>query len=296
MLNTSNTTSELAGLQESWKTLSQNQLQQELGRYFAAGEMEKGQQLLDFINLQKDPSQVKSKHTSLQETYQTIQTEKEEIRKKFAEERKNAKLKPWTKAYETSLKDEAEAIQKHTEDFFKKDMQTYISDVWGDIDALEASKNSQIDDLKNQLSGIVSHGPKLNEYLSLKRRRLVSINSYVAKLKEDKEHYPKNVLIFLMGIMKSSFFGIRQALKRGRMKLAWKRKSSDIKKNLQIIEEKIKVSAKDSAWTIWLKKQIQMHIYDAKKVSMDKHAESLWLNTPKQVQLDKQSEDFAMAA
>jgi hypothetical protein len=43
----------------------------------------------------------------------------------------------------------------------------------------------------------------LSEYFSIERRRLVTLNDGIMKLEQDKENYPKNVLIYLMGLSNS---------------------------------------------------------------------------------------------
>jgi hypothetical protein len=129
--------------------------------------------------------------------------------------------------------------------------------------------------LKNQLGDIVSQGPKLTEYLSLKRRRLVSINSQIKELKEDRENYPKNALIYLMGLTNTAVFGARQALKRGRMNLTWRWKADDIKKNLEILDKKTEIKEKDSPWTIGLKKQIKDEVKNIKEAYVNKQKESI---------------------
>lgn len=58
----------------------------------------------------------------------------------------------------------------------------------------------------------------------------MSIQSKAQQLEqEDAAHYPKNVLIYLMGLAESSIFGIRNKFKRLWVKLTWKWKSDDIK-------------------------------------------------------------------
>jgi hypothetical protein len=83
-------------------------------------------------------------------------------------------------------------------------MKSYVDTVWAKIQSTEKAKDDEINRLKNQLSGIVSHWPKLSEYFSFKRRRLVTLNDNIAKLEQDKANYPKNVLIYLMWLTKSS--------------------------------------------------------------------------------------------
>ena len=82
--------------------------------------------------------------------------------------------------------------------------------------------------------------PTLKEYLSPKTRSLSNLNKKITKFKEDKQHYPKNFLIYAMGMTYSDLFGIGKKFKRMTIKLLWKWKSEDIAKLLSILEYRLK--------------------------------------------------------
>ena len=71
----------------------------------------------------------------------------------------------------------------------------------------------QLQDEKASNHRILTDTPSLKEYYSLKRRRNANLLKTIDKLKEEPD-YPKNVLIYAMGITSSKYFGAGQALKR----------------------------------------------------------------------------------
>ncbi len=279
MVNTINnsTNSEIDSLKKHRESLSQWALQQEMGIYYAKWDFEKWDALRQFIQEKNNPSAVEQKSKVFEEKYQKMQDEIDEIRKKYEQERKN--ISKWTKNFIENQKEEERAVNEKMRQFFSQDMQNFVSSTNEDINELKQSKDSQIDDLKAQLSWIVTKWPKLWEYLSLKRRRLVSINDKIENLKtgEDKENYPKNVLIYLMALTNRSLFWARQWANRQGIKLTWRRKSEDIKKHLETIEDKLRVTDKDSLWTKWLKTQLQQHLLDAKQAYVEKQRQSVGL-------------------
>jgi hypothetical protein len=159
-------------------------------------------------------------------------------------------------------------------------MKSYVDTVWARIQSTEKAKDDEINRLKNQLSGIVSNWPKLSEYLSFKRRRLVTLNDNIAKLEQDKANYPKNVLIYLMWQTKSNIIWVRSiknGLKRSWIKASWNWNSDNIKDDLKNFEESIKVRSGESQWTIGLKKQLQDHLTKAKQAYVDQQKRSVGL-------------------
>jgi len=271
--------SEIDALKAQWQSLSEWALQKEMWMYYSQWDYEKWDALRKFIEEQKNPSLAEEKSNKFWERYTQMQKDVSEIRKKYEEERKNKNFKEWTQNFIESQQKEEKEINDRMKTFFAQDMETYVSSTKADIDELKQSKDSQIDDLKAQLSWIVTKWPKLSEYLSIKRRRLVTINNDIENLKtgEDKENYPKNVLIYLMALTNHALFWVRQSFKRDWVKLTWRRKSDDIKKHLDIIEDKLKVTDKDSPWTIWLKTQLRQHLLDAKQAYIKKQTDSVGL-------------------
>ena len=265
--------SERIGLEASWESLSKDALNREMSRYMMEWDTEKAQALLDFMKAKDHPEEAKNYNASFKEKYDEF--------KKSMDEKNNElqKLKD-DKADESEIKAKEEEIRKAWEDFFRGDMQSYVDNVWSKIISTEKAKDDEINRLKNQLSWIVSHGPKLSEYLSIRRRRLVTMNDDIRKLEHDKANYPKNVLIYLMWLSNSKIVWIRNVkngLKRTWMKVAWKWNSDDIKQNLKNFEDSIKIRAWESAWTIGLKKQLQEHLHNAKQAYVDQQKKSVGL-------------------
>ena len=127
--------------------------------------------------------------------------------------------------------------------FFKADMKDYVNNVGTKIDLTEKAKDNEIDRLKWELSWIVSHGPKLSEYFSIERRRLVTLNDGIMKLEQDKENYPKNVLIYLMGLSNSKIIWIR-GMKNGLKGHGWRLHGNGILMILRQIYKILKIQSK----------------------------------------------------
>lgn len=306
MENTTNSTQPLTPeemkLQESWKNLTDQQLYSEMGRYYQQGDPEsikKAEQLRDFLENKKSPEKVKTKHESFWNAYNEVSKDLKEIDEDYdkqikalqkeLENFKGSKKEKEKKEVDmqvaiANLEKEREAKKnKNLQDFFKKDMKNYISQVGWNIDTLKKVKDDEINELKANLTGIVTHGPKLKEYLSWSRRRLVTIQSKIKEMKgsEDpanySEDYPKNVLIYLMGLTNTSLFWTRQTLKRGKVKMLWKWKSDTIWEQLAILKEKIKIDEKDSTWTIGLKNLIAEELLEAQKKYVDQQKRNVGL-------------------
>ena len=245
--------------------------------YYSGWEFEKWDALRDFIREKDKPSIEYDRSAKFEDKYEEMNEEIKKIKKKYKDGRKE--LKEDDKEYIQNQKEEQEEINKKMKAFFSNDMQTYVTETKDSVKRVESAKDAEIDKLKAQLSSVVSEGPKLWEYLSLRRRRLVTINSKIEDLKtgEDKENYPKNVLIYLMALTRTSLFWVRQWFKRDWMNLTRRWQSDNIQKNLQIIKEKLEITEKDSPWTRWLKMQLQQHLLDAKKAYVDKQKQSVGL-------------------
>lgn len=265
--------SERAWLEESWMNLSKDELNREMSRYMIEWDTEKAQALLDFMKAKDSPEWAKTYNDSFKEKYDQFQDsmkQKNEELQKLKDEG----------AKEEEIKAKSEEIQKAREDFFKDDMKSYVDTVWARIQSTEKAKDDEINRLKNQLSGIVSNWPKLSEYLSFKRRRLVTLNDNIAKLEQDKANYPKNVLIYLMWQTKSNIIWVRSiknGLKRSWIRASWNWNSDNIKDDLKNFEESIKVKSGESQWTIGLKKQLQDHLTKAKQAYVDQQKRSVGL-------------------
>lgn len=301
MQNTTNSpqslTPEEMKLQESWKNLTDQQLYSEIGRYYQQWDPEsikKAEQLRDFLENKKSPEAVKTEHESFWNSYNEVSESLKEIDKDYNKQKKalqkdledfkGSKKEKEKKEADmqvaiANLEKEREAKKNKTlQDFFTKDMKEYISQVGWNIDTLKKTKDDEINELKANLTGIVTHGPKLKEYLSWSRRRLVTIQSKIKKMKDEKSgEYPKNILIYLMGLTNTSLFWTRQALKRGKVKMLWKWKSDTIWEQLAILKEKIKIDAKDSPWTIGLKNLIAEELLDAQKEYVDQQKRNVGL-------------------
>lgn len=265
----------LQALQQSWSVLTDQQLYSELWNYYQRGDLDMAQALQEYIDLKKQPTQVQSGYKNFWAKYQQVEHKVAEIDKKYDDEitAKTNITDEERNAIEVRRNQEkASAFQ----DFFKNDMQAYIKEVGSDLTGLQEGKDREIADLKNQLTGIVTQWPKLSEYLSLKRRKLVSIQAKIQKLKADAAHYPKNVLIYLMGVT-TTIFGTRQKLKRGWISALWKWKSDDIKAGLRNFEENIQINAHDSQWTIGLKKLLKEQMTEAKKAYIDQQKQNVGL-------------------
>ena len=272
---------ELKGLEASWENLSKEELNREMSRYAMEWNTEKVQALLDFMKSKDNPDEAGNYHANFKEKYNEFKKDIKEKNKELKALKKSLKGKTGSEkdVIEIKIQEKEKEINDAWKIFFKADMDGYVDTVGTKIDATEKAKDDEINRLKWELSWIVSHGPSLSEYFSIERRRLVTLNDGIMKLEQDKENYPKNVLIYLMGLSNSKIIwirGVKNGLKRTWMKIAWKWNSDDIKENLQNFEESIKIKSDDSQWTIGLKKQLQEHLYNAKQAYVDQQRKSVW--------------------
>jgi len=278
MVNTINHVNnpEIEALKDKWKSLSEWALQQEMWMYYSNWDYEKWDALRKFIEEQKNPTYVESKSEDFSKKFDDLQAKLAEIEKNAQEDRANKNLKPRTKDYIDSQRSEAEEKNRVMREFFMKDMQGFVSTVNQDISNLKWSKDAEINDLKAQLSWIVVEWPKFRDFLSKERRRLVKIEKEITNLKtgKDSANYPKNVLVYIMALTDSWWW---QAIRRGWIKMKWKKEATDIKSWFKVIEDKLTVKPDDSLWLKWLKKQLEEHFWEAKKAYVDKQYESVWL-------------------
>lgn len=107
--------------------------------------------------------------------------------------------------------------------------------------------------------------PTLKEYLSPKTRSLSKLNQKIQKFKADKEHYPKNFLIYAMGMTNTDLFCVGKTLKRNQIKFLWKRKSEHIGEMLKILDDKLKDQSSDKNWTKTMKYHLRKELQFAKE-------------------------------
>ena len=272
---------ELKGLEVSWQNLSKEELNREMSRYAMEWNTEKVQALLDFMKSKDNPDEAGNYHANFKDKYNEFKNDIGKKNRELGALKRSLKGKTWSEkdVIEIKIQEKEKEINDAWKNFFKADMDNYVDTVGTKIDATEKAKDDEINRLKWELSWIVSHGPSLSEYFSIERRRLVTLNDGIMKLEQDKENYPKNVLIYLMGLSNSKIIwirGVKNGLKRTWMKIAWKWNSDDIKENLQNFEESIKIKPDDSQWTMWLKKQLQEHLHNAKQAYVDQQKKSVW--------------------
>ena len=276
-------TSERIWLEVSWESLSKEALNKEMSRYMMEWDTDKAQALLEFIKAKENPEGANKFNETFRESYDNFQKSMDDKNKelqKLMDDKNKETDEDKKKALQEEISKKEKEIRDEWQRFFKGDMQNYVDTVWTTVKFTEEAKDAEIDRLKNQLSWIVSNGPTLKEYFSIKRRRLVTLNDGIRKLEQDKENYPKNVLIYLMWLTSANIVWIRGArnrLNRKRVKASWNRKADDIKKHLENFEESIKVRPWESEWTMWLKKQLQEHLQKAKEAYIDHQKSSVGL-------------------
>lgn len=261
---------------ENWReNRSEDSLQQEMWLFYSKWDYEKWDALRNYIKEKFHPAEIEDRSTKFEEKYNNMNNKIDEITKQYEEQRKN--MTEGSDEYNKNVQEEREKINEEMRKFFREDMQSYVSGTKSDINTLKQNKDSQINDLKAQLHWIVVEWPKFKEYLSLKRRRLVSINKKIEDLKNDGANYPKNVLVYLMSLTDTIFTWWKQFVKRQRTKMTWRRKSENIKQYLDVINDKLKINSDDSLWTRWLKEQLLQHLNDAKKAYVEKQKQSVGL-------------------
>jgi len=255
--------SDLEELKEQWDNLSEEALKKEMWRYYMEWKFDLWEKLHNYIQERKNPSKEAQKSIVFETKYKALNDDIEKIKKKHGGE--------------SDKKAEQEEINTRMKEFFKDDMERYFNETKDSVKKVEDIKNAEIDRLKSKLSDIVTEWPKLKEYFSLKRMRLVGINKAIENLKKDAENYPKNVLIYIMGLTDKVITWLWQEGKRTWIRLTWRRKSDDIKKHMDIIENKLKPKDWDSLRVKWLKDQLIQHLLEAKQAYVEKQKKSVGL-------------------
>ena len=255
-------------LEERRNGMTKAWLYQELSDYYkqnTADSLKKAQQLEDFLKKQNAPSQ----HELWEKSYldwkkklDTMKADQEaELAKPGLSDADKAKLEA---KHEKARSDMLKA-------FFKADIQSYMWDIQNSLEQMKKEKDSEIDKLKGQLTDIVTEwGPTFKEYFSLSRRRLLNIHTNIKKLKEKTDEYPKNVLEYLMILMKFNIPWISEKIKRALIKSTWNSRAENLNDQFALFDEWTQDEAGDSQWEIALKQILRTELADAKKAYVNK--------------------------
>ena len=180
------------------------------------------------------------------------------------------RMTPEVSEFEKQQKEMEEKIKswkmkkKEMKAYFLNNMKTFKSKVHTRLDETDTYKDKKIAELQQQLSGVITDLPGLGEYFSLERRRLVNITKKIQAYKADTANYPKNFLIYCMAITNTKAFGVREWVKRGRIKMLWKRKNDDIKGQLNILDKKLEPINGESKNRQLLKDMLRKEVQEAK--------------------------------
>ncbi len=249
-----------------YTSLSNDALAEKAKQAFLQNDFDKAKKIGDILEARKN------KDDSM-----PLVKDSEDLSKKYTDLMKEwEKTKPKDKnkkEYKTWLENKDKAMKV----FFDEDMKKYTDWIQQNTKDLTAAKDDQIKSLQDRLNDTITTMPEMKEYLSLKRRKLISISTHFKNFQKEGNDYPKNFLIYAMWLTSTSVFGTREKLKRWRVKLMWKWKSDNIKDWLSVLEERIKINADDKAWTKALKMQIADQLVEAKKAYVEKQKENVWL-------------------
>ena len=255
-------------LEERRNGMTKAWLYQELSDYYkqnTADSLKKAQQLEDFLKKQNAPSQ----HELWEKSYldwkkklDTMKTDQEaELAKPGLSDADKAKLEA---KHEKARSDMLKA-------FFKADIQSYMWDIQNSLEKMKKEKDSEIDKLKGQLTDIVTEWwPTLKEYFSLSRRRLLNIHTKIKEYKEKTDEYPKNVLVYLMALMKLEIPWISKKIKRVWVKSTWNQRAENLNNQFELFDEWTKDENWDSQWKLALKQLLRTELAEAKKAYVDK--------------------------
>ena len=255
-------------LEERRNGMTKAWLYQELSDYYkqnTADSLKKAQQLEDFLKKQNAPSQ----HELWEKSYldwkkklDTMKTDQEaELAKPGLSDADKAKLEA------KHEKDRRDMLKS----FFKADIQSYMWDIQNSLEKMKKEKDSEIDKLKGQLTDIVTEwGPTLKEYFSLSRRRLLNIHTKIKEYKEKTDEYPKNVLVYLMALMKLEIPWISKKIKRVWVKSTWNQRAENLNDQFELFDEWTKDENWDSQWKLALKQLLRTELAEAKKAYVDK--------------------------
>ena len=243
-------------------------LYQELSDYYkqnTADSLKKAQQLEDFLKKQNAPSQHELWEKSYLDWKKKLDTMKAtqeaELAKPGLSDADKAKLEA----------DHEKARSDMLKDFFNADIQSYMWDIQNSLEQMKKEKDSEIDKLKGQLTDIVTEwGPTFKEYFSLSRRRLLNIHTNIKKLKEKTDEYPKNVLEYLMILMKFNIPWISEKIKRALIKSTWSKRAENLNDQFERFDEWTKDENWDSQWKLALKQLLRTELAEAKKAYVDK--------------------------
>ena len=255
-------------LEERRNGMTKAWLYQELSDYYkqnTADSLKKAQQLEDFLKKQSAPTQ----HELWEKSYldwkkklDTMKTDQEaELAKPGLSDADKAKLEA---KHEKARSDMLKA-------FFKADIQSYMWDIQNSLEKMKKEKDSEIDKLKGQLTDIVTEWwPTLKEYFSLSRRRLLNIHTKIKEYKEKTDEYPKNVLVYLMALMKLEIPWISKKIKRVWVKSTWNQRAENLNDQFELFDEWTKDENWDSQWKLALKQLLRTELAEAKKTYVDK--------------------------
>lgn len=165
---------------------------------------------------------------------------------------------------------------KKLNSFFENDLKTYQTQVKTDHIPILEAKEREIQKLQAILGENAMELPTAREILSPKTRSLSNLNKKITKFKEDKQHYPKNFLIYAMGMTYSDLFGIGKKFKRMTIKLLWKWKSEDIANLLSTLEHRLKDQSTDKNRTRTMKYRLRQELELAKKAYVEQQAEKVY--------------------
>lgn len=250
-----------SGMTKAW-------LYQEISDYYkqnTADSLKKAQQLEDFLKRQNTPSQHEKWEKSYLDWKKKLDimkaTQEAELAKPGLSDADRAKLGA----------DHEKARSDMLKDFFNADIQSYMRDIQNSLEQTKKEKDNEIDKLKGQLTDIVTEwGPTLKEYFSLSRRRLLNIHTNIKKLKENTDEYPKNVLVYLMTLMKLEIPWISKKIKRVWVKSTWNQRAENLNNQFELFDEWTKDENWDSQWKLALKQLLRTELAEAKKAYVDK--------------------------
>ena len=255
-------------LEERRNGMTKAWLYQELSDYYkqnTADSLKKAQQLEDFLKKQNTPSQ----HELWEKSYldwkkklDTMKTDQEaELAKPGLSDADKAKLEA------KHEKDRSDMLKA----FFKADIQSYMWDIQNSLEQMKKEKDSEINKLKGQLTDIITEwGPTLKEYFSLSRKRLLNMHTNIKKLKENADEYPKNVLVYLMTLMKLEIPWISKKIKRDLVTSTWSKRAENLNDQFEHFDEWTKDENWDSQWKLALKQLLRTELAEAKKAYVDK--------------------------
>lgn len=163
-------------------------------------------------------------------------------------------------------------------EYFLNDIKSFKGNSTSEIASQSSYKDKKIADLEKQLMDVTSDlKGSLKEYFSPRRLRLVNMKKRIEELKKDEKDYPKNVLIYCMAMTNTKIFGIREKMKRWWISMLRRRKNDDIKKQLDIMNEKLKENNDDHVSRKLLKNMLRDAVKEAKNKYVEKSKESVWI-------------------